>query len=376
MPDLDLLRRLGDDLVPPPFDSLRETARRRDRRSAAATVLVAVATVTGVAAGALLLAPADSGRAPRPTETPTQVAATSRPLTYADGSTIHHGDRTLEAAGRVVELDLTDQGVAFRTGDGRIWFADAGTTEEIGTLGPPLEPDGELERWVPRHRYLGSTATGWIVSASTGSRLMWMEFTSERPEVVVYDTGTRSVVLRTGLDTSPDSWTAPHSVTEDAAYLVQDPDPFADDDLPQLRLDLGTGATAPVSREDYLADLGGRPARSLLISHAEQGFTLHDIIEGPGHQFDVHRGQLRPMGMQPIEVRDGLTGDRLDLQAPDGYPDTNPVWMVQWLDDARVVMLDPAGRQDRLLVCPVPQGTCEVAVTGSSSMVVPDVWWR
>ncbi len=99
MSDLDLLRRLGDDLVPPPLDLLRETARSRDRRTAAAAALVAAAAVAGIAAGALLLAPDEAGREPQPTETPTQIAPTSRPLTYADGATIHYGDRTVDAGG-------------------------------------------------------------------------------------------------------------------------------------------------------------------------------------------------------------------------------------------------------------------------------------
>lgn len=377
MPDLDLLRRLGDDLVPPPLDTLRETARRRDRRTAAATALVAGAAVAGIAAGVLLLAPDEGGREPRPTETPTQVAPTSRPLTYADGATIHYGDRTVEAVGRVDELDLTDQGVAFRTEDGRIWFTDGDTTDEIGALGEPVEPTGDLDAWVMRSDFTDVRSTGWIVSGNSGSLLSWFDFTEPgTPEIVVYDSGTRTVVLRTRVDIPPGSWAGPHSVTDDSAYLFRDPDPAASDELPQVRLDLTTGAQTPVSPEDYLADVGSRPARSFLISHAEQGFELYEIVEGAGRQFDVHRGRLRPMGMQPIEVRDGLTGDRLALQAPEGYPDTNPVWLVQWLDDDSVVIFDPAAEQDRLLVCPVPEGTCEIAVTGPSSMVVPDAWWR
>ena len=103
----------------------------------AAAALVAGAAVAGIAAGALLLAPDDAGREPQPTETPTQIAPTSRPLTYADGATIHYGDRTVDAGGRVVELDLTDWGVAFRTADGRIGFTDGSSVDELGELGEP-----------------------------------------------------------------------------------------------------------------------------------------------------------------------------------------------------------------------------------------------
>jgi hypothetical protein len=377
MPDVDLLRTVGDQLVPPPLDSLVQIARRRDRRSAAAAALAAGAAVAGITTGVLLLTPGDGSHEPQPAETPTQSAPTARPLTYADGSIIRYGDQTVDADGRVDELDLTDQGVAYRTADGRIWFSDGDTTEEIGNLGEPVEPAGELDAWAMQSDFAGVRSTGWIVSGNSGSLLSWFDFTGPgSPHVVVYDTAARDVVLRTGVDIPQGSWAAPHSVTQNAAYLFRNPDPVADDEMPQVRLDFTSGAQTPISPEEYLAETHGRSARSLLISHAEQGFELDEIIEGPGRQFDVHRGRLRPMGMQPIEVRDGLTGDRLELRAPDGYPDTNPVWLVQWLDDDSMVIFDPVGDQDQLLVCPVPKGTCQIAVTGPSSMVVPDAWWR
>ncbi len=56
-------------------------------------------------------------------------------MTYADGSTIHYGNDTIEAEGPVVELDVTDYGVGFRTDDGRIWFTDGSTPDRLGTLG-------------------------------------------------------------------------------------------------------------------------------------------------------------------------------------------------------------------------------------------------
>lgn len=372
MSDLDLLRRLGDDLVPPPLDALRETARRRNRRAAAATAVVVGAAVAAVVTGVALLTPDAVDPAPRPAGTPTGTAATSRPLTYADGSTIHYGDQVVEAGGRVDELDLTDDGLAYRTSDGRIWFTDGNTTDQIGSLGDPVEPSGDLDSWIWDSRFTGARSTGWIVSGNSGSVVAWFD----TPELVAYDTATRTVVLRTRVDVPPDSWVAPHSVTPDSVYLFHDPDPAADDEVPQERVDLADGVRNPITPEEYLADVASRSARSFLVSHAEEGFELYEITAGTGHQFDVHRGRLRPMGMQPLEVRDGLTDEALAIRAPDGYPDTNPVWMVQWLDDEHVVIFDPVGDQDRLLVCPVPTGTCEVAETVPSSLVVPDAWWQ
>lgn len=372
MSELDVLRGLGEQIVPPPLDSLRDTARRRTRRNAAGTLAAAGATIAVVTA-VVLLGVGDRSSAPGPAEEPV-TGSTTHPLTYADGATIHYGGQTIEAEGAVVELDLTDQGLAFRTRDGRIWFADGGAPAEIGALGDPVEPSGELANWLAAGvRFADGESGGWIVSGNTGAHLMWFDFTDpEAPEAVVYDTGTRAVVLRTAVDLPAGTWAGPHSVTDDAAYLFRDPDPLAEDQVPQVRLDLTTGAQTRISPQEYLADVGSRPARSFLISHEEQGFRLYEITEGTGHQFDVHGGRLRPMGMQPIEVRDGLTEERIALRAPTGYPDANPIWLVQWLDDDKVAILDPTGGQGRLLVCPVPAGTCELAVTGPGSIVVPD----
>ena len=377
MSELDVLRRLGDEVVPPSFESLRATARRRDRRSSGAVIAAGAAAVVAVVVTTAVLGPDDDPR-PSPVEPPRTEQTPPRPLMYADGATIHYGDRTMAADGEVVELDPTDQGVAFRTIEGRIWFTDGTSIDEIGVLGEPVEPAGDLEQWMGSSDYADAArATGWIVSGNSGSNLLWFDFTDPgTPEAVVYDTSARDVVLRTAVDTPPGGWTGPHSVTEDSAYLFRDPDPFADDDLPQVRLDLDTGAQTRISGKEYLADVGSRPARSLQISHAERGFELYEIIEGTGHQWDVYRGRLRPMGMQPIEVRDALSGVELSLRAPDGYPNTNPVWLTQWLDDESVVIFDGTGDQDRLLECPVPKGTCAVAASRPSSIVVPDAWWN
>src|SRR4051812_6595505 len=101
MSELDVLRRLGDQIVPPPFDTLRHTARRRARRTRVATS-AAVAAVVAVSGAAVYLG-RDTDRRVEPAPPPS-----TRELTYADGSTIHYGDRTVEADGAVVELDVTD----------------------------------------------------------------------------------------------------------------------------------------------------------------------------------------------------------------------------------------------------------------------------
>ncbi len=160
MSELDVLRRLGDQIVPPPFEALRETARRRTRRTRVASVAVAASVVAASATAVYLGRDADRRTEPAPVTPPT-----SRPLTYADGSTIHYGDQAVEADGRVVELDVTDDGVAFRTDDGRIWFTDGSTPDQLGALGET--GPGYRDPWPL------TSHPGWMLSPNSGSRLVW-----------------------------------------------------------------------------------------------------------------------------------------------------------------------------------------------------------
>ena len=124
---------------------------------AVATFLVAMSATTVHLAR-------DVDRKPEPAPTP---APTSRPITYADGSTVHYGEHTVEADGPVVELDLTDDGVGFRTDDGRIWFTDGSTFNSLGAVGATGAGYGD-ERWP-------LTRPGWMLSPNAGSRLVWFE---------------------------------------------------------------------------------------------------------------------------------------------------------------------------------------------------------
>ena len=374
MSDLDRLRELTEQVRPPSLDALVETAHRRDRRGVAA-VTAACAAVVLVVGGGLLLSDGSTRSAPDPANTP-DVDVTTRPLTYADGVTIHYGDQTIEAAGPVQEVDVTDDGVAFRTSDGRIWFTDGTAVDELGALGEPSEPGPDYERhWTQSYRFFPvPTSAGWVVSGNSGSHVAWFEFPEpDAPEVVVYDTRAREVVVRTQVSVEPGSWVAPHSVDDESAYFFLDPDPFADDQMPQVRLDLTTDAQAPVSPQDYLADVGKRPARTLEISHQENGFSLYEITDGAAWNFGVEGGRVEPQGMQPLQVRDALTGKRFAFDAPAEYPRSNEVWLVQWLDDDTVVLLSTEGEGNDLIECHVSTRACQIAVSGPDSLVAPEL---
>ena len=115
MPDLNLLHDLGDEIHPPPLDSLRETARRRNRRAAAFTVAACAAAVVAVIAGGAQLtgdgdqsAPKPASR-PTPTETTTPAPAEAHklplPKRYGDSAELDKGRYTVRLRNLPRELD-------------------------------------------------------------------------------------------------------------------------------------------------------------------------------------------------------------------------------------------------------------------------------
>jgi hypothetical protein len=207
MSDLDVLRGLGDQILPPSFAALRETARRRSRRTRTAVAVGAAAGLV-VFSGTALLLVTDDDNDVRPTQLPP--VNTTHPLTYAEGTTIHYGDRSVTAAAAVLELDVTDDGVVARTDDGGIWFTNGTDLEQIGTLGVPGSTYDDEER---PHPY--AATWGFVVSDNVGSRAGWFEFPQPgQPELVVYDTRTREETARQPLDVSPGDYALLSRVSE------------------------------------------------------------------------------------------------------------------------------------------------------------------
>jgi hypothetical protein len=365
MSDLDLLRGLGDQIVPPPIEMLRETARRRTRRTTTATVVSAAAAVALVAGFVVLNVGGDDDKTPRPTGPP---PVPTRPLTYAEASTIHYGDQTVTAPDDVAELDLTDDGVVVRTQDGGIWFTDGEDIDQIGTLGTPGPT-------TPDHPY-GAT-WGYVVSDNTGSRVGWFEFPQPgQPEVVVYDTRSGAELARRALDIEPGSFALLAAVTERFAYWYDTGETVEDDvPLPQQRIELTTGIQSQVTREQFSADQPpvGTP-RTMMISHAQGDepvvYLVHDAI---GWQFSISGKRVEPQGAQPMDARDGATNRRFTFTAPAGYPNTQITWLVQWLDDDTVVLVAEGEGDDDLLECKVSTRACVVARTVPADVVLPEL---
>lgn len=368
MPDLDLLRGLADEIVPPPFDALRETAQRRTRRAAAATVVAAAAAVA-LLVGVTFLAVTGDNRKPRPIRPP-DVVDTTHPLTYAEGPKVHYGDKTVRAPGVVAEVDVTDAGVVVRTDDGRIWLTDGAGVDQIGTLGSPGNAYD-----VEDHPY--ATSWGFVVSDNTGARAAWLEFPSPgEPELVVYDTATRKETYRRALPASAGSYALLGSVTERYGYWYTSPETVESDvPLPQQRIELATGVRERVTRRAYAADTPGvGTPRTMLVSHAQGNepvvYLVHDAT---AWQFDIGGGRVTPQGAQPMDARNGETRTRFAFDAPHGYPDTGPNWLTQWLDDDTVVIAVGRGGKDDLLECRFSTGACALALRVPAKAVMPEI---
>lgn len=371
MSELDLLREVGDRVVPPPIASLRETARLRNRRTTMVTATVAAAVAALAAGGALLVLPDDE------TETlPTDpVVDTTRPLTYAEGTALHYGDRRVTTGAPVVELDLTDDGVVVRTRDGGIWFSDGTGIDRVGTLGsPPPEADNGGEPLF--------VAPGFVVSANTGSRAAWFEFPEPgEPVLVVYDTGSHELVVdRDPVTVRGERWEMPAFLTQRYVYWYVDVTSERDAVPPDAGYELATGEQSAVTLQEYLADQPPRGTpRTLVVGNADDGFQ---VVDGVGQFFGIRPGSARIEAIAGGGARqlDGATGKQFDFDVPVGYPfDNNSARLAQWIDDDTVVLkaqqtTAPPGQDADydLLICHVSTEACEVAVTVSADVTVPD----
>ena len=256
MSELDRLRSLGDQVVPPSFELLRETARRGSRRDAVAgAVAAAVAVAVVVRRSPCWPAPrtgarqspwARRTRSARPTRSPTP---SGRRSTTASGRSTRPDE--------VVELDVTDAGVVARTADGGIWFTDGQDLEQVGTLGEPGSAYA-----VADHPF--GSSWGFVVSDNTGARAAWLEFPQPgEPELVVYDTENAEETAREPLGVDPGSYALLAGVTDRYGYWYSNPESIEDEPYPDQRIDLGSGAT----RGGVGGGVCRRPARAQQPTH-------------------------------------------------------------------------------------------------------------
>lgn len=364
------LLRQGADTVEQPrldIDDLVTQAERRLVRRRLTVAVASAAAVVLIAAGGLALRP-DEGRPSPAPPGPSQTVnprGTPRALTYAAGSTIHFGDATIDAGEAVDFVEATDDGVVYvLKGENRVWFGDGSTTEQIGVV-------QRIHFSVP------------VVTANPGGLVAWIdevEDVSGPREIVVYDSHGGEVIARVPV---PERF--PHSLELNGDRLYWQVT-LSGGATTVRRHDLSTGTTEIIPFDTYVAELASNP-RMLRIGRPAYGRA--EIPDRVGQRLAFFkRVETRLVATNSVSQGSSaketsptrlLSGPELRLRVPQGYGagfDESLV-VVQWLDDARLVLFAhhehnelPAHRAD-LLVCPVPAGTCRVVVPASSIPFVP-----
>lgn len=368
----DLLGRGADSVDPPGIDVddlvARVESRLVHRRLAA--LAAAVVTVVMVGAGAIALT-VDRDQAtpapPGPSEKEDRPGP-RRPLVYADGASIHFGDRTFDAGADVVFLESTEEGVVFVTEDdyrpfgqqphrASLWFTDGSEVDQIGVA------------------YVHHVYDFRIATANPGSLVAWSGEDPSRSgdlAIWVYDTRQRKVVARV-----PDAGleTVDHIVVNgDRVYWEHGAS------AEMVRYDVSTGSRDAVSWRSYHADLATN-ARMLAFGNASDQYAAPPPVVAQRLAAFIQVGD-RLVPTNSIHWGSGrneipttrLDGQPIELQVPEGYDArTSSFVVVQWLDEKRLVLFAYHEHSELpmhvgdILVCPVPSGTCEVVVPASDA---------
>ena len=312
----------------------------------------------------------------------------ARRLTYADGRRIHWGDTVIDAGRDILSLHVTDDGVAFTSTDGTIWFTDGSGVEQIGTLG-----DGSLSDVA-----YGFDKRTTISSGNAGSLVVWFTVTQGKQALVVYDSHVGKEMLRTPA-TEPARAVGRHkrqwpeqilAVLDDSVYAAcagrGDSCWISGVDGRLARYDLTSGERTLVTFADYQADLRHRP-RQLVVGDT---YASGLVVDGPGVDFRRRGSVLVALngrdyspGRPTASFVTGPAG-RLHLRLPGNLATARNLHVFQWLDDDTLVLWAgkaatvPAiwGAQQvvanpDLLTCTLSTGDCARAVVGSAVDVLP-----
>lgn len=391
MPDLHAFGGLGDRLLPPSLDSLRETARRRDQRHSVAAVLAAAVAVVVVVVGIALLADSDGERtAPPPADSPGP-SVTTRPLTYTDDyvddfrrgqpprwliRSIQYGEQTLRPGVDVMHMDLTDDGLALVAKDGGIYFADGSSVEKIGDA---IIEDG-----------MSWSADG-LTTSTAGSQLAWFAPTRPHRSLVVYDTRERQVLAEVPTPGCVEYACQLKALVGDRVYWSESPDPTSTSSQPLpshplMALDVSSGRVLQTDAEELWQDLRANPRAFVAGDSFAKGQVMSNEINYQAVYFEPHGSKLELRRVVREKANGdeiyGLggydtTGRRLNLGLPDGYtPAPTEYSLFQWLDDDRFAVMPGAtfskglenvpGYGD-ILVCDIAEERCTLAAPGPTN---------
>jgi hypothetical protein len=312
-----------------------------------------------------------------------------RPLTYADGTTLHYGDRAITLDEAPSSIEVTDFGVAYTTADGGVWFTDGEKAEQIGTT--------DL-----------TSVTAWLadslVGQATGPDVEWFEDDgSGGVDVVVYDTRTRAEVGRvpTGVARDCEGECAEiYGFHDNRLYWTDQPchdcmgfpptkqDESKGDVTPTTRqTDVTSGEEVVLSSPEFRAVVRGWPR----VIELRQGNgepmdeTSDDYLIGEGIGLQIGGWpQVEVYGPAPGELVRFVvaTDEPVQFRGSGRLPTEDDFRLVQWLDDDSVALAQYRFNRDftrvrysLLVVCHFSGHTCEVAAPApdSGSREVPGV---
>ena len=365
----DQLARRAGSVEPPVFDPLAVVARgerriRRRNRIMAAGAALALAVSMGVTALVLDRGHDQTGPVDRPDGDELTWTPGTRPLTYGQEQTLHLGTRVIDTGIDFLSVALTDDGAALTTIDGGIWFTDGETVERIGaTLAGRVRSDGV--------EWLAGRPRDWVVTDTAGSLMAWLEYPTQRPdrpELVVFDSGSRAVLDRQPIEVpgrGPASVVAVAGrgvFVADVSHGFPEPDSFR-------RYDVDTGVLEPVDAADVSAARRAVSPALVVGPSAQDGRLLHwEGDFGSANSVDT----LTVNDDSELDrLVDPHTGEDVAIRVPAGY-ESSMLRFVQWLDDDRFTLIagNPAPAGD-LLVCRIAEGRCDVVLDRSTWTIEP-----
>lgn len=362
----EMLTARADAVETPRLDPAAVLARgerlvgQRRRRMA----YVAACGVALVVAAALVVVPGPGDRVSPagPTDPTRTTEPGARPLGYVQGRVLHLGGREVDTGLDALSLDLTDDGAALTTLDGGIWFSDGTGVERIGTV-----PGGTRIRdgmsWDD-----GGHPGEWVVSDSKGSLLAWVERADAAdgggPELVVYDSNRRHVLLREPVPTvSPRDGAVVAALAGREVFVVPERRGMRPETM--VRFSVGGGQPEEVDRETFAVAVRAVP-RALLLGPSVRNDVLGTSDGRREHGVDFDELiEVRNQRLQ--DVFDAETGAPLELELPADDP-VFEVHFLQWLDDDQFTLWADGD----LVACQVSAGECRLVLDADWSFFEGD----
>ncbi len=284
-------------------------------------------------------------------------AYADRQLSYAVGSVIHSGDQVVDVSPhRVATFVQTDDGFVFTDNSGAIFFSAGAESIPIGQTGQPY---GRL-----------------LAADDSGSYVGWVDTGPPLAEFVVYDTSSRSELVRTsegnqptGQDTGEFELPMIRAIDGQFAYW------HSSEGIAAWDLSSGTGQLlTPRANYEWLKDVAaGQLART---SGNGQNVIVNADPAAAAPAFDGWFADLSPNAAylftdaaDEAKVFDVQDGQEV-TPSHDAYPF---IAFSQWLDDDRFVAIGiKAGNRETgpldLLTCSISAERCTVTISEVGSV--------